>query len=217
MLKVVHIGPHPLTVGGTQSVIRTITDFGIGADEISVKPTWNGSHVITNSKLVRRAAGTIMRSAPETIVHVHMSNGGAYLRDGPLIALARACGLRVVVSIHGFDFPQFTAAHPRVVAAILSRAHGILCLSEEAKHAIQQLGINASVERLPNPVAIDAASPPVRDTSRLLSLQARSVSEGRGRAGRGVGAAARPRHARSMPPRRTDRRLHPATARADVD
>jgi glycosyltransferase involved in cell wall biosynthesis len=163
-IKVIHIGPHPLTVGGTQSVIRTITDFGIGADKISVSPTWNGSRLFANSQLVRHAAGTILRASSDTIIHVHMSNGGAYLRDGPLIALARGRGLRVVVSIHGFDFPEFSDAHPRFVRAILSNAHGILCLSEDAKDAIQGLSVEARVKRLPNPVAIDADSPPVRYT-----------------------------------------------------
>jgi glycosyltransferase involved in cell wall biosynthesis len=164
MTKVIHIGPHPLTVGGTQSVIRTIADFSIGADEISIKPTWNESRLLANSHLVRHAAGTILRADSDTIIHVHMSNGGAYVRDGPLIALARRRGLRVVVSIHGFDFPEFSGVHPRFVRAILSHAHGILCLSEEAREALQRLRINAKIKRLNNPVAIDDASPAVVDT-----------------------------------------------------
>jgi glycosyltransferase involved in cell wall biosynthesis len=163
-VKVVHVGPHPLTVGGTQSVIRTIADFGIGADAIAVRPTWNESRLFANSQLVRRATGTILRADSDTIIHVHMSNGGAYVRDGPLIALARGRGLRVVVTIHGFDFPEFSSAHPKFVRSILSKAHGILCLSEEAKNAIQGLGVEAHVKRLANPVAIDEQSTPVRDT-----------------------------------------------------
>ena len=163
-IKVIHIGPHPLTVGGTQSVLRTIVDFGIGADEISVKPTWNESRLLANSQLVRRAAGTILRASSDTIIHVHMSSGGAYVRDGPLIALARSRGLRVVVSVHGVDFPEFSETHPRLVRAILSKAHGILCLSEGARDAIERLGVEAHVKRLANPVAIDEDSPPVRDT-----------------------------------------------------
>jgi glycosyltransferase involved in cell wall biosynthesis len=69
-----------------------------------------------------------------------------------------------VVSIHGFDFPEFADTHPKPVRAILSRAHGILCLSDAAKQAIGRLGVNAHVERLDNPVALDQGAPPVRDT-----------------------------------------------------
>lgn len=166
--KVIHIGPHPLTVGGTQTVIRTIIDFGIGADVISAKPTWTGPAQFANFLMVRRAAGTILRADLDTIVHVHLSNGGAYLRDGPLIALARGRGLRVVVSIHGFDFPEFANAHPRLVKSILARANGILCLSEETMDALQRLGIEAVVRRLANPVAVDTGAYPVRETEPVV-------------------------------------------------
>jgi len=168
MIKVIHIGPHPLTVGGTQSVIRTITDHSIGADRLRVRPTWDGPRLIANLQLVRRAAGTILRADPETIIHVHLSNGGAYLRDGPLIALARSRGLRVVVSIHGFDFPEFSDTNPRLVGTIMSKAHGILCLSEETKNAVGRLCTDAHVMRLANPVAIDESSPPVRTTDPVV-------------------------------------------------
>jgi hypothetical protein len=127
MTRVIHVGPHPLTVGGTQSVIRTIVDHGIGADDMSVRPTWNGPNQLFNANLVRRAAGSVLRAAPGTIVHVHLSNGGAYARDGPIIGLARRRGLRVVVTIHGFDFPVVSERHPKLVGAILSHAHGIVC------------------------------------------------------------------------------------------
>jgi glycosyltransferase involved in cell wall biosynthesis len=179
MLKVIHIGPHPLTVGGTQSVIRTIAEFSIGADRISVTPTWVGPRLLANSQLVRKAAGTILRADLDTIIHVHLSNGGAYFRDGPLIALARARGLRVVTSIHGFDFPEFCHAHPRLVGTILSRAHGILCLSDEAKDAIRRLGVHGRVIRLANPVAIDDDSPPV-STTEPIALFAGTIGRRKG-------------------------------------
>lgn len=179
MTKVVHIGPHPLTVGGTQTVIRTIADFSIGADRISIKPTWNESRLLANSQLVRHAAGTILRADPDTIIHVHLSNGGAYVRDGPLIALARRRGLRVAVSIHGFDFPEFSYAHPRLVRAILSHAHGIICLSEEARGALQRLDIVAKIVRMNNPIAIDDASPAVLDT-QPVALFAGTIGKRKG-------------------------------------
>jgi glycosyltransferase involved in cell wall biosynthesis len=163
-MEVIHIGPHPLTVGGTQTVIRTIDEWGIGADRTRVKPTWNGPRQVGNAALVRRAAGTLLRAKRETIVHVHMSNGGAYLRDGPLIALARARGLRVVVTIHGFDFPEFAAAHRWLARLALAPANGIICLSDEALEAVRALGVGAVARTLPNPVALDADSPPAHET-----------------------------------------------------
>jgi glycosyltransferase involved in cell wall biosynthesis len=148
--------------------MRTISDFGIGSDQISLMPTWNGPKHLMNSVLVLRAAGAIMRADSGTIIHVHMSNGGAYARDGPLIGIAKARGLKVVVSIHGFDFPEFSDAHRRLVRSILSKADGVLCLSSETETAVQQLGIRAHVKRLPNPVAIDDEAPPVDSTEPVV-------------------------------------------------
>jgi glycosyltransferase involved in cell wall biosynthesis len=73
----------------------------------------------------------------------------------------------VVLSIHGFDFPTFAAAHPTFVGAIISRAHGIICLSEEAKDAIEGLGFRGKVRTLPNPVRIDENSPPASTTEPI--------------------------------------------------
>jgi glycosyltransferase involved in cell wall biosynthesis len=158
------IGPHPLTVGGTQSVIRTIKEWRVGADRVAIKPTWSGPAQLRNAQHVRAAAGTILRANRATIVHAHLSNGGAYLRDGPLIALARKRGLRVVVTIHGYDFPEFAAAHPRFVRAILAHAHGVLCLSDEALEAVRGLDIEAQARKLPNPLPIDPDSHSAGDT-----------------------------------------------------
>lgn len=166
--EIIHIGPHPLTVGGTQSVIRTITDFKIGADRMIVRPTWNGPRLITNSQLVARAACAILRAHRSSIVHLHLSNGGAYVRDGPLVALARARGLRVVISVHGFDFPAFAEAHPNFVSAIISRAHGVLCLSDEAQSAINRLNFGGELKVMANPVTIDDESPPASATAPIV-------------------------------------------------
>jgi glycosyltransferase involved in cell wall biosynthesis len=166
--EAIHIGPHPLTVGGTQSVIRTIGEWGIGAEKVAISPTWSGPNQLANLHLMRRTAGVIVRARRGTVAHVHMSNGGAYLRDGPMIALARARGLRVVVTIHGFDFPEFAAEHRRLVQAALAPAHGILCLSDETLEAVRQLGIGARARKLPNPIAIDAAAPPARETEPVV-------------------------------------------------
>jgi glycosyltransferase involved in cell wall biosynthesis len=166
--QVIHIGPHPLTVGGTQSVMRTITDFNIGADKMTVRPTWNGPRHLLNCQLVRRAAGSILRADRNTIIHLHLSNGGAYVRDGPLAALARARGLRVVISIHGFDFPGFSEAHPLLVGSIVSRAHGILCLSAEAEKAVHGLNFGGEVRTLANPVTIDEHALPASATEPIV-------------------------------------------------
>jgi glycosyltransferase involved in cell wall biosynthesis len=162
--EAIHVGPHPLTVGGTQSVIRTIAEESIGADAIAVAPTWEGFDQRRNANLVRRAAGNLLRARKGAIVHVHLSNGGAYLRDGPLIALARSRGLRPVVTIHGYDFPEFVARQRPFVRSILASARGVLCLSEEALAAVEGLGIGAKARCLDNPVTLEREPTPAGET-----------------------------------------------------
>jgi glycosyltransferase involved in cell wall biosynthesis len=178
-VEVIHIGPHPLTVGGTQTVIRTISEWSIGADRITIRPTWSGPRQVRNAALVRRAAGAVLRADRKTVVHVHISNGGAYLRDGPLIALARSRGLRVVVTIHGFDFPEFAANHRRLTRLALASANGVICLSEESLEAVSALGVGAKARILANPVAIDADSPPA-DKTEPVALFAGAIGTRKG-------------------------------------
>jgi glycosyltransferase involved in cell wall biosynthesis len=166
--EAIHIGPHPLTVGGTQSVIRTIGEWGIGAEKIAISPSWAGPNQVANLGLMRRTVGAIVRARRGAVAHVHLSSGGAYLRDGPMIALARARGLRVVVTIHGFDFPEFAAQHRRLVRAALAPANGILCLSDETLEAVHALDIGARARKLPNPIPIDSKAPTALETEPIV-------------------------------------------------
>ena len=157
-----HVGPNIYTSGGTQSVIRTIRDQRVGADRVRVLATWNGFHNARNAGLIAAAAKTLFLSKRSEIVHLHISNGGAWLREGPLVGVCRARGLRVVVTIHGFDFPEFSRARPGLVRRILSGVGHVIVLSEEARDALRAL-VDVEVSIVPNPVAIDLEAPPAED------------------------------------------------------
>jgi glycosyltransferase involved in cell wall biosynthesis len=162
-ISATHVGPHVYTVGGTQSVIRTIRDQRIGADHVRVLPTWNGFHNVRNAGLLAAAAKTLLASKRSEIVHLHISNGGGWLREGALVGVCRARGLRVVVTIHGYDFPEFSRARPGFVQGILSRVDHVIVLSEEARDAVRALA-DVDVSIVPNPVAIDSEAPPAEHT-----------------------------------------------------
>jgi glycosyltransferase involved in cell wall biosynthesis len=167
-VNAIHIGPDPATIGGMQSVLRTIRDYSVGADCISVVPTWSGRSIRHNAALTAHAARVILAADRRSIVHIHLSNRGAYLRDPPLAALARGRGLRVVVSLHGNNFPEFAQAHPRIVRTALSPAHHVTCLSDGAYSAAKEAVGAARVSQIPNPVAIDLESPPADQTDPVV-------------------------------------------------
>lgn len=168
LVRAIHLGTDPQTIGGIQSVLRTIEDYSIGADAVSVVPTWVGPAHQRNGAAVARAARLIVSAEQETILHVHLSNRGAYLRDPPLAALARSRGMRVVYSLHGNDFPRFARTHPRFVRAALAPAQHLICLSADAAAAVREAVASSHVTVLPNPVAIDFNAPPADQTEPVI-------------------------------------------------
>jgi glycosyltransferase involved in cell wall biosynthesis len=168
MNAVTHVGPDPYSFGGTQSVIRVIRDNKIGADEIRVLSTWDGRRHARNLLLTGRAAMALARSPRGTITHFHMSNGGAWLREGPLIRLAKARGFRVIVTVHGADFHEFAYARPRFVRATLRHADHVILLSEEARAAARWAAPGVRTSVVANPIPIDRDAPPAGSTPPVV-------------------------------------------------
>lgn len=168
MIAVTHVGPDMYSVGGTQSVIRTIRDNKIGADDIRVLSTWEGRNHLKNLFLTARAGIALARAARPSIVHFHISNGGAWLREGPLLRLARARGSRVIVTLHGSDFPYFAKSHPRFVAATLQHADHVILLSEEARVAVAAVVPAVPTAVVANPIVIDRDAPGAGSTRPVV-------------------------------------------------
>lgn len=168
MLAVTHVGPDVYSFGGTQSVIRVIRDNRIGADDIRVLSTWDGPNHAKSFLLTARAGAALARTARPAIVHFHISNGGAWLREGPLIRLARARGFRIIVTVHGSDFPEFAAARPRFVAATLNRADHVILLSEQARAAVHAVAPAVQTSVVANPIRVDREAPPAGSTPPVV-------------------------------------------------
>ncbi|WP_297824872.1 glycosyltransferase family 4 protein [Mycobacterium sp.] len=168
MIAVTHVGPDMYSVGGTQSVIRVIHDNNIGADDIRVLSTWNGYRHLKNLLLTVRAGLALGRTSRPRIAHFHISNGGAWLREGTLLRVASARGLRVIVTLHGPDFPEFARSRPRFVAATLKRADHVIVLSEEARAALAAVAPTARTAVVANPVAIDRDAPGAGSTPPVV-------------------------------------------------
>jgi glycosyltransferase involved in cell wall biosynthesis len=167
-IHVIHVGPDMYSWGGTQSVIRVIRDNKIGADEIRVFSTWNGPGHAKNLFLTVRSAVAVTRASRTTIVHFHMTSGGAWLREGALIRLARRRGFRVIVTIHGYDFPEFAQSHPRIVGTTLNHANHVILLSEEARSAAAGLAPSVPTSVVANPIAIDREAPGASSTPPVV-------------------------------------------------
>jgi glycosyltransferase involved in cell wall biosynthesis len=165
---VCHFGPSTRHVGGMASVIKILVTHRLGAQRATAIPTWvPGSHP-RSALLAVRAAAIVLRMPRLTVVHVHMSEGGSFIREALVLAAARARGLPRVVTIHGPGFAEFAARRPRLVARVLSMASAVTVLSNADLAVVLRLAPQISSEILANPIPLRPAAVPVRETEEVV-------------------------------------------------
>lgn len=163
-----HFGPDPAYVGGMGSVIRVLGEYNVGGRRVQSRPTWRPRARLASVPLALRAALAIPSIGRDEIVHVHLAENGAFVREGAIVALARLLGRVTVVTIHGADFLPFASAHRRLAASVLRRAHLVTCLDAGVLEAVRSLAPRAVAELLANPVAMDEQSPPADATEGIV-------------------------------------------------
>ena len=150
------------------SVIATLVTLRLGAEKVIAVPTWvPGSHA-KSGLLAARAATLVLRLSRSSAVHVHMSEGGSFLREAMIVAAGRCRGLPRVITIHGPGFADFSDRRPRLVGAVLRMASAVTVLSDLDFAAVRRVAPSAHVEILPNPISLDADAGPVAETPEMV-------------------------------------------------
>lgn len=163
-----HFGPSISYVGGMASVIATLVTHNLGAERAIAVPTWvPGSHV-RSGLLTARAVALVLRLPRRTAIHVHMSEGGSFVREAAILAAAKCRRLPRVITIHGPGFADFSARRPGLVGAVLRMASAITVLSEVDLAVVRRLAPRVHAELLPNPMPLDSVSGPVAETSEMV-------------------------------------------------
>lgn len=88
-----------------------------------------------------------------SVLVVHLSQGGSFIREGTLLCLGRLRGLGVVAQLHGSSFARFADRRTNLVGMVLRRAHGIHTLSDETARKASELAPSVEVIQIPNAVA----------------------------------------------------------------
>jgi glycosyltransferase involved in cell wall biosynthesis len=166
-LVVHHFGPDPGTVGGMASVIRLCATHNIGGERVEAHPTWRPGSPLSPS-LIASCARSLLRARAGEVAHLHLSERGSFLREGAFVAPARTRGLVTVVTIHGAAFAPFAREHPRLVSAVLARAHAIACLDEEALGIVHRVAGAVHAEIVPNPVVVAERCTHADDADELV-------------------------------------------------
>lgn len=166
--EVFHFGPSIDYVGGMASVITTLTDGRLGANSAVAVPTWVPDSHVRSGLLAARATARVLLLPRSAAVHVHMSEGGSFLRESAIVAAARLRGLSRVITIHGPGFASFSARRTHLVSKVLRMASAITVLSDTDLKVVRSLAPGVHSELLPNPIPIDERAAPVADTSEIV-------------------------------------------------
>ena len=102
------------------------------------------------------------------VAHIHLSERGSFIREGALVALAHRRGLVTVATIHGASFRPFARRYPRLVSAVLRRAHLVTCLDQETLEQVRRSALRVRSEIVPNPVPVDDSFLPADETDELV-------------------------------------------------
>ncbi|WP_425484736.1 glycosyltransferase family 4 protein [Actinomycetospora corticicola] len=118
--------------------------------------TWRPSSPLWSAvRCLKLIIALSARRMSADVVHVHLSEGGSFIREG--LAVSLACMLRripVVATLHGANFAQFTQRHPRLARFTLGLCAGIVCLGPESAKLAEELAPRAKVVILLNPVRL---------------------------------------------------------------
>ncbi len=198
-IHVVHVGPINGPPNGMQTVIRTLHDNRLGADSAEMLPTWEIGKGLRKRLLpaLATAAKLVSTDLRGTVVHIHVSRRGSFLRKGVVLVAARLRGATVVVTPHDGGLDVFARKHPRWVKIFFGLTHGVSALSEGQAVLLGDLCPDLEIAVVPNPVAI----PDLKDVEPAGDVGPVVVFIGTVCLGKGIDVldAAWPRVAASIP------------------
>jgi glycosyltransferase involved in cell wall biosynthesis len=166
--RVHHFGPDPAYVGGIGSVIAVMAEHRIGGASAEVTPSWRPGSRLSSIPLAIGAGARLSALPADDVVHVHLAEGGAFIREGGLLLLARALGRPTVATIHGSRFLTFAERHPRIVARVLRAAGVITCLDPNVQEVARRLAPDSRVELMANPVVVEEQARPADETEEVV-------------------------------------------------
>lgn len=165
-LIALQVGRRGEIAGGMTQVINTYLDTDFPHFQPQLLQSRGASNPVSALAIYLRAVMRLMiaRHADRTVLVVHLSQGGSFLREGSLLRLGRARGYTVVAQLHGSSFAAFAARRAALVGSVLRKAHGVHVLSDESAAAALELAPHTLLVQIPN--AVPGAQ--VRSKERLV-------------------------------------------------
>lgn len=168
---VVQVGPVRGMPGGISSVITEYEQLDLAPFRqrryVTYRPGKPLRGILSALAFPFWVLPSVLRGA-RPVVHVHLSEGGSFAREGFVALVASALRLRVVATLHGARFLDFAAAHPGLVRRVLRACDVVLCLGAEHAAAVDDAVVDADVRLVMNPVEVPERRPGGRRGGRLV-------------------------------------------------
>lgn len=150
--------------GGMTQVVNSYLAWDFDRFDVDVIVSRDGSRGIAALALFARAAWRILRlpQREKTVVVVHLSQDGSFIREGLLLELASRRGVATVAHLHGSSFVQYAKSNPGRVTKVLSHADAIVVLSDATLAAVRSLLPTAQAQIVPNAVLPGHPTPKTR-------------------------------------------------------
>jgi len=157
LIRVAHIGPDPASDGGMASVLRQYEAAAWRSTSLRFITSWRPGSRTKGLIPTVQGAWTLFRNRQHLqICHVHLSEGGSFVREGFFLLLASALGLRRIATLHGADLHAFASSHPRLVAFVLGRCDRIVVLGRRDAAFVAASRPGSQVRVIPNPQGVHA-------------------------------------------------------------
>jgi glycosyltransferase involved in cell wall biosynthesis len=154
MTSVVHVGPDcsGASVGGMASVIRTLVDTA-PYPAVAVA-SWSAKGWHPHARRLVRALAEVVRSPRNSVVHVHMSEGGSWVREAAFALVARLSGKRVALTLHGAELGRWVSGRiARWWVGSVLRLADVAFALQDADAALVREVSSTPVRIICNPVA----------------------------------------------------------------
>lgn len=154
-----HVGRKGEVAGGMTQVVNSYLAWPFPQVRQKLLLSRTGSPGPREYAVFARAVARLplLGARSRTVVVVHLSQNGSFIREGTLLRLARRLGYATVAHLHGSSFVDFVRNKPTRVRKTLSAADAIVTLSDETRDAVAELLPASRVEIVPN--AVPAGTP----------------------------------------------------------
>lgn len=152
--EVIHVGRAGDVPGGMTQVINAYVQWPFARTHVTVLESRGdpGDHLTALRRWISALWRVSRMRRRDVALVVHLSERGSFVREGSIARLAAARRIPVIAHLHGSEFVDFAAAHPRLVGDVLRASRKVITLSDETSAVCERFVEKERIELVPNAI-----------------------------------------------------------------